>query len=159
LLALGTYYHNDVLRWSAVPVGVATGWLLAWWLGRVAVRVLRSRGPELLLLMRTGRAPLIGARASRELTARTKVQMSKRDAAIAGFGWSLGPILLVPQGIVPVILLAVHPSVKVWFLAMYLPAPLGWACAAAMVVLGSWLIWLAIRAGRRDKPAEHAAAR
>ncbi|WP_327151259.1 hypothetical protein [Nocardia sp. NBC_01329] len=42
------------LVWVAVPVGLLTGWMLAWGLGQVAIRQLEQRGPERLQRMRTG---------------------------------------------------------------------------------------------------------
>lgn len=46
LLILGR--DDPVLRWSAVPVGVAIGAVLCWWWGRIAYRRLAARGPEIL---------------------------------------------------------------------------------------------------------------
>lgn len=46
LLILGT--DVPVLRWVAVPVGIAIGVVLAWWWGRIAYRRLAARGPEIL---------------------------------------------------------------------------------------------------------------
>jgi ABC-2 type transport system permease protein len=48
LLIVGQIQANHVLMWLAVPVGLVTGGLTAWLLGRVAVRRLLDRGPELL---------------------------------------------------------------------------------------------------------------
>jgi ABC-2 type transport system permease protein len=39
---------NPVLRWSALPLGIAIGAVLFWWWGRVAYRRLAARGPEIL---------------------------------------------------------------------------------------------------------------
>jgi ABC-2 type transport system permease protein len=39
---------NPVLRWSAVPLGIAIGVVLFWWWGRIAYRRLAARGPEIL---------------------------------------------------------------------------------------------------------------
>jgi ABC-2 type transport system permease protein len=44
----GTVTHLPVLRWAAVPVGIATGAVLAWWWGRIALNRLVARGPEIL---------------------------------------------------------------------------------------------------------------
>jgi ABC-2 type transport system permease protein len=44
----GSVTHLPVLRWAGVPVGIATGTVLAWWWGRLAVNRLTTRGPELL---------------------------------------------------------------------------------------------------------------
>ncbi len=39
---------NPVLRWSALPLGIAIGAVLFWWWGRIAYRRLAARGPEIL---------------------------------------------------------------------------------------------------------------
>ncbi len=44
----GAITGNGALLWAGAPVGLATGVLLAWGLGRVAHRRLATRGPELL---------------------------------------------------------------------------------------------------------------
>lgn len=48
LLWCGTRAGSATLLWSATPVGVASGVLLGWGLGRLAHRRLARRGPELL---------------------------------------------------------------------------------------------------------------
>jgi ABC-2 type transport system permease protein len=48
LLWYGVRAGSPTLLWSATPVGVASGVLLAWGLGRLAHRRLARRGPELL---------------------------------------------------------------------------------------------------------------
>ncbi|MEU8076332.1 hypothetical protein AB0B31_12885 [Catellatospora citrea] len=141
VLALGAVYDNAFLSWAGVPVGVATGVLLAWWLGRVASGRLRARGPELLLLMRTGRSskPVV------------RIEVPKQAARTALIGWTLGSVALFPQGLVPLVFLLVGVDVKSWFLAMYLPGPYRLPVAAAMVLIGSWLYYVAIRAGLPKK--------
>ncbi len=144
----GTLTHDDFLVWAGGPVGVVTGAFFAWWLGGVAIRRLRTRGPEMLFLMRTGRS-----------STPAKIEVPKKAAAISVWGWSLGSIALFPQGLVPIIALSLGSDVKVWFLAMYLPSPWQWPCALAMVVLGLYLYYLAIRAGmpgkkRKEPPSE-----
>ncbi|NEA99068.1 hypothetical protein [Streptomyces sp. SID13726] len=48
LLILGTVGDNTALTWAAVPVGILSGVLLSWGLGRDSYRRLGKRGPELL---------------------------------------------------------------------------------------------------------------
>jgi ABC-2 type transport system permease protein len=48
LLIAGQLVGNPVISWIAVPAGLVTGGLAAWGLGRLAVRRLLDRGPELL---------------------------------------------------------------------------------------------------------------
>lgn len=45
---VGKVADLPVLQWIGVPVGIATGGLLAWWWGRIAQERLVARGPELL---------------------------------------------------------------------------------------------------------------
>ncbi|GAA3437380.1 hypothetical protein [Kutzneria kofuensis] len=53
LLIIGQIESNSVVSWLAVPVGVATGALAAWWLGKLAQQRLLDRGPELLAQVKT----------------------------------------------------------------------------------------------------------
>ncbi len=140
LLGLGTAYDNEVLLWSAIPVGVATGVLLAWWLGHLAVRRLQSRGPELLFLMRTGRPSTPVA-----------VDVPMRAAWLAGLGWAFGSVALFPQGIVPMLFLLLDVDIKSWFLAMYVADPLAWPTATVMCLLGLWLYYVAVKVTTRKK--------
>ncbi|MEV0155480.1 hypothetical protein AB0H57_17300 [Micromonospora sp. NPDC050686] len=48
LLAVGTVRDIELLRWSAVPLAVTLGLLIAWGFGRLAHRRLAAHGPELL---------------------------------------------------------------------------------------------------------------
>ncbi len=48
VLLAGSLLGQPALRWWALPVGVLTGVVLAWWWGRIAARRLHNRGPELL---------------------------------------------------------------------------------------------------------------
>jgi ABC-2 type transport system permease protein len=52
LLVIGQVESNSLVSWIAVPVGVATGAAMAWWLGRLAEQRLLNRGPELLAQVR-----------------------------------------------------------------------------------------------------------
>jgi ABC-2 type transport system permease protein len=48
VLVAGAVADLPALMWAGVPVGIATGSVLAWWWGAVAVNRLVSCGPELL---------------------------------------------------------------------------------------------------------------
>src|SRR5690606_14166661 len=56
LLTLGMLRDDPVLTWAGTTVGIATGIGVAWWLGHLAAKRLAATAPELLFLMRTGRA-------------------------------------------------------------------------------------------------------
>ncbi|MCP2260818.1 ABC-2 type transport system permease protein [Streptoalloteichus tenebrarius] len=53
LVLAGTLVDSAVLGWAAVPVGVGVGLLTGWGFGRVAIRRLEERGPELLATVRS----------------------------------------------------------------------------------------------------------
>ena len=115
LLLAGTLLHNEMLRWAAVPVGIATGVLLAWWLGRVGSRRLERRGPELLDL---------DADRAKHLTSRRRALTVKlpRWKSVTGrrrLDDRLHPDL--PQGIVAAGMKLGGSPVRSWFLALYLP--------------------------------------
>lgn len=117
--------------WWGVVVGVATGWLYWWGLGRLAADVLDRRGPELLALMRFGRAPAVpGDRGRMD-------DLPPRTRRLVGICLGFGAIPLIPQGIVPLIFKLNDTPVKSWFLAMYTPDPWSWVVIAAMIAVGA----------------------
>ncbi|WP_229075807.1 hypothetical protein [Actinoplanes sp. DH11] len=155
------------LLWAGLPVGVATGVALAWWLGDRAAARLQERGPEMLHTMRTGRPPppsSVGVARSPLGVARSPLDVasspagvapSPSPAAVVASGrevvrvlgcWIGGGLLTFPQGLVPVILILVGADVRSWFLAMYLPPPWGLVLGVAGVVAGVALFTTAIRA-------------
>jgi ABC-2 type transport system permease protein len=140
-VVLGTVYDNAALLWAGGPVGLATGVLLGWWLGRVGINRLRAHGPEMLFLMRTGRA-------SKTTTVKVdvpKAKLTRRESLVAVFSWILGPLCLFPQGVMPVVILLADADLKLWFLALYFPDPLRWPGAILMVLLGTFFLYQAIR--------------
>ena len=143
VVVLGTVYDNAVLLWAGGPVSLATGVLLGWWLGRLAIDRLRRRGPELLHLMQTGHPPREPAAAvSADVPA---VELTRRDRYVAVLSWVLGPICLVPQGLVPVVVLLAGADLQLWFLALHAPDPLRWPVAVLMILLGAVLLRTAIQ--------------
>ncbi|WP_201379473.1 hypothetical protein [Ktedonobacter sp. SOSP1-52] len=54
VVLVGMIQNNALLQWVGVGVGIATGALFSWLLGRIAYRRLEARGSELLHLMRSG---------------------------------------------------------------------------------------------------------
>jgi ABC-2 type transport system permease protein len=148
VLTAGTVLGHPWLIWAGIPVGLATGVLLTWWLGRIAYRRLEARGPELLLTMRSGR-PDTSPDPDLEIAGDGGPAPS---AQIQLLGWTLGSLALFPQGLVPVVLkLTGNTDVTVWFLAMYLPEPAGWATALAMIALGLYLYRMAITDLRQSR--------
>ncbi|MEV5740545.1 hypothetical protein AB0L30_10875 [Microbispora rosea] len=115
--------------WAGVAAGVVTGVLFYWGFGLLAERRLRSRGPELLDVMRTGRKPQTTVNSRFE-------QLSKTQKTIAGWCFGFGAIPLIPQGIVAAVFVANGMLRHSWFLATYMPPGLRYPVAAVFVALG-----------------------
>ncbi|MFI0421406.1 hypothetical protein [Spongiactinospora sp. 9N601] len=138
LPALGTALAGQMLgvpalRWAGVAVGVVTGVLCHWWLGRAAAARLLTRGPELLYLMRSGRERQAEVA---EDTSVLKAMPGHRRALL----WAcflIGCIALFPQGLVPLGMKVTGEIAPVWFLALHLPPVWQWPVIAIMVVLGA----------------------
>ncbi|MFG1863816.1 hypothetical protein [Microbispora bryophytorum] len=115
--------------WAGVAVGVVTGVLCHWGLGLLAERRLRSQGPELLDVMRTGRKPQATMKFRFE-------ELSKTHKTIAWLCFGFGAIPLVPQGIIAAVFVTNGMLRHTWFLATYMPSGLRYPVAAAFVALG-----------------------
>ena len=144
------------LRWAGIPVGVATGALLAWWLGRLAVARLEQTGPELLQRMRSGPDAEVqevtpeqptpsGWRAQFGIPTSLPIGLALVVAAC----WSLFWLPLFPQGIVPAVFKLAGSEEPVWFLALHLDEPWQWPVIAAMIAIGSAMLALALLIPRR----------
>ncbi|MCX4792608.1 MULTISPECIES: hypothetical protein [unclassified Streptomyces] len=152
VVALGTVLDNSLVGWLGAPVGVATGVLLALRLGRVAADRLTAHGPELLLLMRTGRPATPGTAGEASAgtgnagaATRVKPQLTRRQEVVTLLSWVFGGLALFPQGLVPLIFLLADVDAKVWFLALYTPDPWSWAVALVMIAVGVTLFIRAVR--------------
>ncbi|MFU8875740.1 hypothetical protein [Micromonospora sp. SL4-19] len=145
---LGDQFDLPVLLWAGGPISLATGIALAWWLGSAARNKLTAKGAEMLHIMRTGRNTAAGRAAA---AGGTKIEVSKRDATIAGLCWVGGPILLFPQGLVPLVFILTGVDVKSWFLAMYLPHEWGTPVAGVSLLIGIFLCAQAILIAARNK--------
>ncbi|MEU7887014.1 hypothetical protein AB0B54_16050 [Microbispora bryophytorum] len=115
--------------WAGVAVGVVTGVLCHWGLGLLAERRLRSQGPELLDVMRTGRKPQATMKFRFE-------ELSKTHKTIAWLCFGFGAIPLVPQGIIAAVFVTNGMLRHTWFLATYMPSGLRYPVAVAFVALG-----------------------
>lgn len=138
--------------WAGVPVGLASGALCWWFLGRLAEERLRSHGPELLHTMRTGRKPV-------SKTSSRFEDLPKSKQAIAWIGFGLGAIPLFPQGIVACVFLSNGQENHSWFLATYMEPGLRWPVAIGMIVLGVALYGMGVYVVRQppattEPPAE-----
>ncbi|SCG77567.1 hypothetical protein [Micromonospora humi] len=151
LVYLGTRFDQPWLSWAGVPVGVLTGVVVAWVLGGAAVRKLSADGSDLLHTMRTGR-PTVVRRAG-------DAEAAKKGGTMEGLSWGLGSILLIPQGIIPLVFILSDIDVKSWFLAMYVRPLYGVPIAVVSILAGVALYARAImtkvnnRAGRGAAPS------
>ncbi|MFH9349039.1 hypothetical protein [Kitasatospora sp. NPDC017646] len=160
----GTLLHSAPLRWAGTAVGLGTGLLYAWWLGRAARHRLETRGPELLGVMRKGvRRVTEPARSPREQEERDLLRgLSRRRTALAGLLVTIGVLSVAPQGGVALGMSLLAPANRSWFLALYLPP--GWQVpvAAGFVLLGTvcfFGVYRLIRAKHALNRAAHTAAR
>jgi len=118
--------------WWGVPVGILSGVLAWWYLGRLAARRLDQRGPELLTLLRHGRSATEQAKKTAALES-----LPRWRRTTAGFCLGFGAIPLFPQAVVPAIfLLTGNHDTKSWFLALYVDSRWQWVVVAAMAALG-----------------------
>ncbi|WP_157247782.1 hypothetical protein [Nonomuraea typhae] len=115
--------------WAGLAVGMLTGALCYWGLGRLAARRLRARGPELLDIMRTGRKPQAAAPSRLD-----RLPAWQRNLAWWCLGF--GAIPLLPQGVVAAVFVANDMLRHTWFLATYMPPGLRYPVAGAMIALG-----------------------
>jgi hypothetical protein len=72
--------------------------------------------------------------------------------------WTVGILLVVPQGLVPIgfNLFGVDPQVRVWFAARYLPQDRQTLAAAGFITAGLLAIWWAVAIGRGHPTKEGA---
>jgi ABC-2 type transport system permease protein len=155
LVLLGGLGGQPLLQAAGVVVGAATGALLYWWGGRVAARRLADRGAELMDLLHLG--PQAGTRADPSRPpAEPEVQLPRWPAAARNALWTVGIVLIIPQGLVPIgfNLFGVDPQVRVWFAARYLDRPLQLPVAAGFVVAGLVAVWAAEAIRRRYQRKE-----
>ncbi|QLQ35372.1 hypothetical protein [Micromonospora robiginosa] len=144
LVYLGTRFDSPWLTWSGVPVGVLTGVAVAWALGAAAARKLGADGSDLLHTMRTGRPTVVRTAGA---------DGSRRGGTVEGLSWGLGSILLIPQGIVPLVFILSGVTVRSWFLAMYVRPAFGVPIAVASILAGLALYARALMT-RVDKRAD-----
>jgi hypothetical protein len=72
-----------------------------------------------------------------------------RQRLLAGLLLTVGWIPLFPQGLVPLVMQLTGVPARSWFLALYLPQPLQWLTAVAMVALGLAMLLAGLRIAAR----------
>lgn len=128
VVLLGERLGLPWLTWAGLPVGVAIGVAAGWWLGSVAIGRLSSHGSEMLHTMRTGRP-----------AAAKTVTNAQKGGTVEGLHWMFGSILLLPQGLIPLVFLLTGVEVKSWFLAMYVPTAYGIIVSLICMIGGIYL--------------------
>lgn len=78
-------------------------------------------------------------------------------STLVSLGWMTSGIPIFPQGLVPMIMMAVGYESRSWFLALYVPEPFGWVVAGAMLAIGVTVLGWAITATRRLAASRRAA--
>jgi ABC-2 type transport system permease protein len=144
--------------WAGVPVGLVTGVLCFWGLGRLAERRLHSYGPELLEMMRTGHKPARPGGGSPWLDPNRFAHLSRARRSLVGGLFGFAAIPLFPQGIVGLIFVATGEVDRSWFLASYLPSGLRYPVAIGFIVLGVAMYAAALWLIRPPRRAEAVAA-
>ena len=80
-----------------------------------------------------------------------------RRRMLVGFFLTVGWIPLFPQGLVPLVMQLTGVPARSWFLALYLPQPLQWLTAVAMVALGLAMLFAGMRLTARLAPGRRQA--
>ncbi|MDX2776144.1 hypothetical protein PV379_02090 [Streptomyces caniscabiei] len=138
------------LEWLAIPLGVGLGTLWFWLLGRIAYKRLKSHGPELLNKMRkSGSSETLDLGITKESLGLDGT-LSASKAAVVYSLFTIAPLLIIPQGIVPAIFKLANSGGTSWFLALYLPEIWQWPAIISTTILGILLLWTAFSIYRRE---------
>lgn len=125
-------------QWAALGAAVPLAVACYLGFGALAHRRLAARGPELLNLLRHGRAPERARPEPGQGAKGTLDALPARSQAgfyLVGF---VGVIALFPQGLVPLVRSLVEDDPDpVWFLALFLPDPWRWVVIAVMTTVGA----------------------
>lgn len=127
------------VMWSAVPVACLLGGMYAWGFGRLAIRRLEARGPELLHLMLRGHRPAASAARSSDAESGFAAVVDRMPAQAKTLFWCslfVGLIGLFPQGLVPIAIKLTGGTDRSWFLALYMPNRWQWPVVSLMIGIG-----------------------
>lgn len=147
VLAIPALIATGALPAFGVVVGIATGVLIAWLGGALAVRRLERAGPETLEHLRArpaARPPMRDAVDARDRLPRWR-SVARNVLLLAGL------LLVFPQGLAPLVLKLGGSDSRVWFAALYLPEPWSIPAAIGALLVGLATVYLAWRVGRRPK--------
>lgn len=152
---LGERLGNASIVWAGVALSVLLAGSSVGFLGRRAHRVIASRGPELLSLMRAGKPSKPACGHGGDPSAR---ELPKRRGAVIWGCVVAGLIACVPQALVPTIMKTNGTIAPVWFLALHLPSRWQWPVIGLMCGLGLLLLGISgvlYRGHVRTLPAGH----
>ncbi|MEU4625086.1 hypothetical protein AB0G04_34570 [Actinoplanes sp. NPDC023801] len=124
---LGERLDMPWLTWAGLPVSLLIGVIAGWGLGRAAITRLVSDGSDMLHTLRSGRAAV------------KQTAAAKKGSTVEGLYWAFGAILLIPQGVIPLVFILTGVEVKSWFLAMYVPPRWGVPVAVVSILAGIYL--------------------
>jgi hypothetical protein len=128
------------LRRLQTPVDRRVARLLRWYPPRWRERYADEFGALLRDSIEDGRgSPRLSLDVARAGLA-TRVDDGAPRRALAATLLTIGWIPLFPQGLVPLVMQVTGVPARSWLVALYLPQPLQWLTAVAMVVLGLALL-------------------
>ncbi|MGA3562415.1 hypothetical protein [Melissospora conviva] len=131
LVLLGERLDQPWLTWAGMPVSLLTGIVVGYWLGKAAISRLATGGPDMLHALRSGRTAIHQA---------VKAGEGVKTGSIAeGLCWAFGSVLLIPQGLVPLVAILTGIEVRSWFLAMYVSPRYGIPIALVGILGGMYL--------------------
>jgi ABC-2 type transport system permease protein len=133
-------------HWLGLLVGLSTGALYAWWLGRLGIDYLERNGPELLDSMKARPAP----RPVEQPRDDDSEAPSRPVSTATGIVATVGILLLAPQGLVALAFALSGSDVRSWFLALYLPDAFQIAVAALLALAGAAILFAAWQLHRRS---------
>lgn len=136
------------LSWWLVPLAAGLGTFWVWLGGRIAENRLKARGPELLNSMRRSspsRTSTGPGQVEVPLTPAKDDSLSSWQRQIYYNGLWVAPIMVLPQGIIPIIFLLNGSSERVWFLALYAQGGWRWVVSVGMVVAGLSLAFYVLK--------------
>jgi ABC-2 type transport system permease protein len=148
--ALAVWLLPSPANWLGALVGLATGALYAWGMGRVAVGYLARNGPEVLDRMRARPARLAPTPAAPVGKEGAQATQSTLVSTAVSLLVTVGVILLVPQGLVAIVFSLIGSDVRSWFVALYLPEGLQLAAGVLLGLLGAVALGVAWWLHRRN---------
>lgn len=174
VVVAGMLLDSPAVEWAGSAVGLCTGLLLPWLLGRIAYRRLIDRGPELLNVLRKG-PPVkqVKSAGQEEDGAPGEVVAADEEPrpSVPGVGkavllWCVGGFFVIIEGLIPLIAVLAGAGFesRFWYVPVYfpkslhLPVAVAFLVVGALMVLGGFLVMIARRRKIARLDAEEADA-